>query len=419
MHPKLLYFHPFTPPILLLSNPLRTGWNVPEAYRPGFTLVDAPDAIQKDLVQELVHDALRRHAGKVLVYDSSHAFHPDSYAATNRRKGRPEAEFAERCLIQRCITPFQWDTLLSKHLDKFLTANPGNVALIVAFPYGRLFATDELADWERVDHLDFSLDHLAKRGAQVPIVAVTSLDAIADQPELHRRLGGVQDLVRVRRHKGVWQLPPSGPTAELAENAETDGAPRVPRVPRLGGGAGNIHLALSKPQVPGWDGLHPMGMSQPTVSNQIDAFQASFSAFRANLPKREQARFDDLVTWARRHGNALNVSEDLDVTRRILLVAAIALTDRTVTLAQRDDALAARHDALAAQVEARLRALEARAGLPSPVLPAKEPDHADVPASPDAGFVPLRRVSQRNLELHGGVGQVADGHVPAEGPVPA
>src|SRR5687768_4053487 len=49
----------FTPPIRLLSNPRATGENVPEPYAAGFTLVDAPDAIQKDLVQELVHDALR------------------------------------------------------------------------------------------------------------------------------------------------------------------------------------------------------------------------------------------------------------------------------------------------------------------------------------------------------------------------
>lgn len=376
-----------------------------EAYRPGFTLVDAPDAVQGALVQLLVHDALRRHPGKVLVYDAAHAFQPDAFAATNRRNGRPEAEHAERCLVQRCITPFQWDTLLWKHLDRFLADHAGDVALVVAFPYGRLFATDELAEWERVDHLDFSLEHLAKRGKEVPIVAVTSLDGIADQPDLHSRLAGVPDLVRVRLEKGVWRLHPAAQTAQTAESAETDGAPRLPRVPRSAGGPGNIHLALSKPDAGGWDGLRPMGMSQPTVSNQIDAFQASFSAFRANLPKREQARFDDLVTWARRHGNALNVSEDLDLTRRILLIAAIALGDRTVTLATRDDELAARQDALAEQVEARLKAIEARLGMPSPV--------------PVHDLVPLRRVPQRQLEHHRGVGEVAPGHDAAEGPVPA
>ncbi|MEK6975146.1 MAG: hypothetical protein AABY18_02250 [Candidatus Thermoplasmatota archaeon] len=392
---------------------------MPDAYIPGFTLADAPDAIHGDLVQELIHDALRRHPGKVLVYDSAHAFHPDSFAALNRRRGRPEAEHADRCLIQRCITPFQWDALLSKHLDKFLAANLGNVALVVAFPYGRLFATDELADWERVDHLDFSLDHLAKRGATVPIVAVTSLDAIADQPELHRRLAGVQDLVRVRRDKGGWKLHPGhGSTQSPQSHSErADSEVSVGSVPALAQqptATGNIHLALSKPQVPGWDGLTPMGMSQPTVSNQIDAFQSSFSAFRANLPKREQARFDDIVAWARRHGNALNVSEDLDVTRRILLVAAIALADRHVILSDRHAELEARHAHLAQQVEARLRALEARAGIPVP-----ETDHAQPPAKQDGGLVPLRRLSQRQFEQHGGVGEGAGGHVSPEGPVPA
>lgn len=349
---------------------------MPEPYQPGFTLVDAPDALQKDLVQVLVHDALRRHSGKVLVYDSAHAFHPDFFAAMNRSRGRPEAEFAERCLIQRCITPFQWDSLLSKHLDKFLTANTDNVALVIAFPYGRLFATDELADWERIDHLEFSLAHLTQRGGAVPILALTHLDALQGQPELHRRLAAVPR-VHITRTKGVWRI---------------DGPP------------GNVHLALAQPEAPRWGGLHSMGMSQPTVTHQIDAFAAQFSAFRANLSKREQARFDDLVVWARRHGNALNVSEDLDIARRILLVAAIALTDRTVTLAQRDDDQEARHRQLVDQVEARLRAIEDRLGISSEAL---------------HDFVPLRRLPQRQLEHHGGLGQVADADVSPESPVPA
>jgi hypothetical protein len=367
---------------------------VPEPYRPGFTLVDVPDSAQGDLVQTLVHDALRRHPGKVLVYDAAHAFAPDAFAAMNRRRGRPETEHADRCFIQRCITPFQWDTLLWKHLDKWLDQNKGNVALVIAFPYGRLFATDELADWERVDHLDFSLEHLAKKGTE--------------QPELQKRLAGVSDLVQVRREKGVWRLfPQPEQTAELAEPAESghEGVPQTPRVPRSDQRSGNIHLTLSKPEGATWDGLRPMGMSQPTVTSQIDAFASQFSAFRANLPRREQARFDDLVTWARRHGNALNVSEDLDIARRILLVAAIALADRTVTLAQRDDDADARLASLRGQVESRLRSIEDRIGMPSP-----EPLH---------DLLPLRRVSERQLEHHGGLGQVADGHLPGEGPVPA
>lgn len=174
--------------------------------QPGFTLVDAPAAVQGDLVQGLVHDALRASPHDVLVYDSSHAFQPDSFASENRRHHRPPAEHAARCLVQRALTPFQWDTLLSKGLDRMLSERP--LALVVAFPYGRLFATDELAEWERIDHLEFSLAHLRQRGGRLAIVAVTDLEALAaDQPVLAAAMrSGAPRLAFVRRHRGTWSL---------------------------------------------------------------------------------------------------------------------------------------------------------------------------------------------------------------------
>lgn len=174
--------------------------------QPGFLLVDAPAAVQGDLVQGLVHEALRACPHDVLVYDSSHAFHPDSFALENRRRLRPPAEHATRCLVQRALTPFQWDTLLSKGLDHMLSERP--LGLVAAFPYGRLFATDELAEWERIDHLEFSLAHLRRRGERLPIVAVTDLaELAADQPALANAMrSGVPRLATVRRHRGTWSL---------------------------------------------------------------------------------------------------------------------------------------------------------------------------------------------------------------------
>lgn len=181
--------------------------------RPGFLLVDAPAAVQEDLVQGLVHEALRSSPHDVLVYDSSHAFHPDSFAAENRRRLRPPAEHATRCLVQRALTPFQWDTLLSKGLDRMLSERP--LALVAAFPYGRLFATDELAEWERIDHLEFSLAHLRRRGERLPIVAVTDLVQLAaEQPVLaHAMRSGAPRLATVRRHRGAWSLHGDGAPA--------------------------------------------------------------------------------------------------------------------------------------------------------------------------------------------------------------
>ena len=120
-----------------------------------------------------------------------------------------------------------------------------------------------------------------------------------------------------------------------------------------------------------------MGQSQPTVSRQADAFQAEFAAFRANLPRREQAWFDTLVVWTRRHGNSLNVSEDLDFTRRVLLVGLVALADAT---------------------DARLKALEERTGL---------------------ARLPLRRLPEPELQHDPGLGQGRPADLAAADGVPA
>lgn len=120
-----------------------------------------------------------------------------------------------------------------------------------------------------------------------------------------------------------------------------------------------------------------MGMSQPTVSRQVDAFAAEFRLFRSNLPRSEQAWFDTLVAWTRRHGNALNVSEDLDFTRRVLLVGLLSIADH---------------------LESRLNVLEAANGI-TPTVPATLRPIQPIPqGSTDARgqrSLPLRLLPER------------------------
>jgi hypothetical protein len=51
----------------------------------------------------------------------------------------------------------------------------------------------------------------------------------------------------------------------------------------------------------------------------LDDFEARYSAFRSELPPREQVWFDELVCRARRHSNAINRRPHLDFERPVML----------------------------------------------------------------------------------------------------
>lgn len=94
-----------------------------------------------------------------------------------------------------------------------------------------------------------------------------------------------------------------------------------------------------------------MGSSQPTLTSQIDAFASSWHDFRAWLPRREQDAFDRLVAIARGHVPALNVSEDLDLTRRIILCGLLDQMAANEALAKRTDELSRKLGRLEAAVQ--------------------------------------------------------------------
>jgi hypothetical protein len=352
-----------------------------------FTLLEAPSAWTGELALELAHAALRQGPGRVLLYDASHCVHPDTFARLNRRAGLEPTAGARRTFVQRAITPFQWDTLLSKHLDRMLQGH-GHEAVVLA-PYDRLFATDELAEWERIDHLEFSLERLAQRAAQTPILALGDLDRLAaEQPALATRMReGVHRRVRVLRERGVWRLVHLAGARLAPPEPQISQMTQMPLGPSSAESASSaasrssksVHPSPATPEGPGGVGEGPMGMSQPTVSRQVDAFAAEFRLFRSNLPRSEQAWFDTLVAWTRRHGNALNVSEDLDFTRRVLLVGLLSIADH---------------------LESRLSVLEASNGI-TPTVPATL--RPVQPAADGPGRLPVRLFPERQPQPTAGV----------------
>lgn len=138
------------------------------------TLISGPRSPIRAFHQELAHDALHTHDGCMLWLDGEHGFNPYDFAELNLSRGFDADWGAQRLLVKRCMTPFQWDTVLTKHLrEKLLTEE---ACLVLAAPYDTLFSTDELQDWEREDYVNFSLRHLKSLAAEHQVPIVLSVD---------------------------------------------------------------------------------------------------------------------------------------------------------------------------------------------------------------------------------------------------
>ena len=139
-------------------------------------LVGASKRLLQGFLQELTHSAVHRQPGAVLWCDGSHTFHPEAFAELNLTRGRAADDGAERVLVKRCMTPFQWDSTLSQHLGQKL--EEADVGLVVVNPFDTLWTHEEIADWEQEDYTRFSVRHLhgVARRHRVPVLLGVDID---------------------------------------------------------------------------------------------------------------------------------------------------------------------------------------------------------------------------------------------------
>ncbi|HEX9816050.1 MAG TPA: hypothetical protein VGB18_03630 [Candidatus Thermoplasmatota archaeon] len=124
--------------------------------------------------QELAHFVVHHRSGTVLWCDGEHGMNPYDFAELNLERGY-DADFgSDRVLVKRCMTPFQWDTVLTKQLDQKLMGS--DTSLVLVAPYDQLFSTDELKDWEQEDYVAFSLKHLKSLAQRHKVPIVLSVD---------------------------------------------------------------------------------------------------------------------------------------------------------------------------------------------------------------------------------------------------
>lgn len=139
-------------------------------------LLSAPQRPLTGFLQELTHFAVHGRPGDVLWCDGGHTFHPDHFAELNLTRGREADEGALRVLVKRCMTPFQWDSTLSQHLEQRLESNPA--AAVLVNPFDGLWTHEEIQDWEQEDYTRFSVQHLkaVARRRNVPILLGVDMD---------------------------------------------------------------------------------------------------------------------------------------------------------------------------------------------------------------------------------------------------
>ncbi len=142
---------------------------------PGLGLLSGNRGDLRGFGQELCHHAIHERPGPVLWCDGDHGFDPYHMAELNLERGHQADHGAERVLIKRCMTPFQWDTVLTKHLDEKLLQMDAEV--VIVSPFDRLFSTDELQDWEQEDYTRYALKHLKNltRRHHIPILLFVDL----------------------------------------------------------------------------------------------------------------------------------------------------------------------------------------------------------------------------------------------------
>lgn len=178
-------------------------------FEPGrLALLAAPQPVATGFLQELTHAAVHRDGRRLVLWcDGSHTFNPAVFAELNLTRGHAADDGADRVLVKRCMTPFQWDSTLSQHLgDKLAQADVG---LVAVNPFDALWRHEEIQDWEQEDYTRFSVRHLhaLARRHRVPILLGVDLDRLwRTHPALARATAeGVDERWAVAAPDGRWK----------------------------------------------------------------------------------------------------------------------------------------------------------------------------------------------------------------------
>lgn len=177
-------------------------------FAPKLHLIDGARKQLRHYGQELTHYAVHNMEGSIRWFDGEHGFNPYNFAELNLTRGHQADHGAERVLVKRCLTAFQWESQMDVEIANVLATD--HVAAVLAVPYDALFTHMELQDWEQEDYVRYNVAHLQKlvKKHSVPILAMVDMKRLwKTHPTLASMMLAAADVRwSLSRPDGRWRV---------------------------------------------------------------------------------------------------------------------------------------------------------------------------------------------------------------------
>ena len=139
------------------------------------TVLTGQSRVLNGFHHDLVIEALQSSPRPVMFLDGAHCMNVYDFAERNFQRGNAGDFGANRALVCRAMTPFQWAKMLTTELHDNLSLH--EPALVVAAHFELQFNKDDLVDWEELDYVASCLRHMRRLAHlhNVPIVVTLDL----------------------------------------------------------------------------------------------------------------------------------------------------------------------------------------------------------------------------------------------------
>jgi hypothetical protein len=163
------------------------------------TILTGQSGVLNSFHHDLVIEALHASPRPVLVLDGAHCLNVYDFAERNFQRGNHGDYGANRALVCRAMTPFQWAKMLTTELhDNLASHEPG---LVLATHFDLQFNKDDIVDWEQLDYVSSCLRYMRRLAHHHKTPILLTLD-LARWSRTHPAVAAL--LADLPRRELVW-----------------------------------------------------------------------------------------------------------------------------------------------------------------------------------------------------------------------